>query len=112
MTPEQLAIFFHETYERLAPSYGYETRKDTRAFDSESANGRLMIAVCGEVLPLFSDEIEQLRNEDEVHWKTRRTLLRKIERLHAALAFARSVIKSGEGWTTACEEMLQVEMRS
>lgn len=37
---------FHETYERLAPQFGYETRAETRAFDPDSANGRLMIAVC------------------------------------------------------------------
>jgi hypothetical protein len=51
MTPEQeIAIRFHETYERLAPDYGYETRKDTREFDPDSANGKLMIAVCNEVM--------------------------------------------------------------
>ncbi len=44
------AIQFHETYERLAPQFGYETRPDTKAFDPDSPNGRLMIAVCGEVL--------------------------------------------------------------
>jgi len=44
-----LAERFHEAYERLAPSYGYETRPDTKAFDPFSANGRLMIAVCGEL---------------------------------------------------------------
>jgi hypothetical protein len=41
---------FHEAYERLAPSFGYATREDTRAFDPESANGKLMIAVCSEML--------------------------------------------------------------
>ena len=45
-----LAIRFHETYERLAPSFGYETRTDTRRFDPESKNGRLMVAVCAELL--------------------------------------------------------------
>lgn len=45
-----LAIEFHETYERLAPSFGYETRKETRAFDPSTPNGRLMVAVCGELL--------------------------------------------------------------
>lgn len=45
-----LAEQFHETYERLAPQFGYETREDTRAFDPESANGRLMIAVCRELI--------------------------------------------------------------
>ena len=36
-----LAIRFHETYERLAPNYGYETRLDTRAFDPTSKNGKV-----------------------------------------------------------------------
>lgn len=40
---------FHDVYERLAPSFGYETRKDTKIFDPETPNGRLMIAVCEEV---------------------------------------------------------------
>lgn len=46
----RLAIKFHDTYERLAPQFGYETRPDTKAFDPESPNGKLMIAVCGEIL--------------------------------------------------------------
>lgn len=45
-----LALRFHETYERLAPSFGYETRTETRAFDQATPNGRLMVAVCGELL--------------------------------------------------------------
>jgi hypothetical protein len=43
---EQMARRFHETYERLAPQFGYTTRTDTREFDPESPNGKLMIAVC------------------------------------------------------------------
>lgn len=49
MTPTEIAKEFHDTYERLAPSFGYETRKDTKQFDPTSPNGRLMIAVCAEV---------------------------------------------------------------
>ena len=45
---EQRARFFHDTYERLAPSFGYETRKDTKKFDPTTSNGQLMIAVCKE----------------------------------------------------------------
>lgn len=48
---EAWARLFHDTYERLAPSFGYETRKETRRFDPSSPNGRLMIAVCA-ALPL------------------------------------------------------------
>jgi hypothetical protein len=41
-----MARAFHDTYERLAPQFGYETRLSTRTFDPESANGKLMIAMC------------------------------------------------------------------
>lgn len=51
---QQLALIFHETYERLAPQFGYETRADTKAFDPESPNGRLMIAVCTELRAALS----------------------------------------------------------
>jgi len=44
-----LAAWFHETYERLAPQYGYETKQETRAFDATTPNGKLMIAVCREL---------------------------------------------------------------
>jgi hypothetical protein len=50
MNSLELAILFHETYERLAPSFGYETRTDTRVFDPQSKNGKLMVAVCRELL--------------------------------------------------------------
>lgn len=53
MTNLELAILFHETYERLAPSFHYSTRHLTRKFDPDSPNGRLMIAVCGEVFDRY-----------------------------------------------------------
>lgn len=52
----EIAKRFHEAYERLAPSFGYETRTETRAFDPTTPNGRLMIAVCGEI----GDQIEKM----------------------------------------------------
>ncbi len=64
MNPLDLAILFHETYERLAPTFGYETRVESRAFDPESKNGQLMIAVCAELrsrrsgIWLLSDETD------------------------------------------------------
>lgn len=42
---------FHDTYESLAPQFGYETRPDTKSFDASSPNGKLMIAVCETLLP-------------------------------------------------------------
>lgn len=41
----ELARLFHDKYEALAPVYGYETRTETREFDPQSKNGRLMVAV-------------------------------------------------------------------
>lgn len=52
-TDFMVALAFHEAYERLAPSFGYTTRPETRAFDSNSANGKLMIAVIGEIRALL-----------------------------------------------------------
>lgn len=46
---EALARMFHEAYERLAPDFGYVTRKESRTFDPTTLNGRLMIAVCNEL---------------------------------------------------------------
>lgn len=49
---ERLARAFHEAYERLAPSFGYETRRDSAVpwEDVPEPNRSLMIAVAGEVL--------------------------------------------------------------
>jgi len=46
----ELAKLFHDTYEKLAPTYGYETRSGTKIFDPASPNGKLMIAVCKIIL--------------------------------------------------------------
>ena len=52
ISAEDLARRFHQTYERMAPQYGYETRPESRvAWDNvPEANRRLMIAVCAEIL--------------------------------------------------------------
>jgi hypothetical protein len=49
---ETLARRFHETYERLAPSFGYTTRPETAVPWEQipEQNRRLMIAVCEELL--------------------------------------------------------------
>lgn len=52
----ELAGIFHHTYERLAPKYGYVTRMDTREFDVDSKNGRLMIEVCRNIIEYLTEE--------------------------------------------------------
>ena len=49
---EGLAKMFHEIYERLAPQYGYETRKSSQTeWDNVPDNNKqLMIATCAELL--------------------------------------------------------------
>lgn len=46
---------FHSAYERLAPKFGYRTRKETRCFDPDSLNGQLMIAVMKELEWMFKE---------------------------------------------------------
>ena len=45
-----VAMRFHYHYEKMAPVFGYETRAETKVFDPTSKNGRLMIAVCEQML--------------------------------------------------------------
>jgi HK97 family phage portal protein len=58
MTPEQLAHFFHDTYEKLAPDFRYQTRKSSAVAwkDVPENNKNLMIAVAGEVLKKLDKE--------------------------------------------------------
>lgn len=56
--PEMLARYFHDEYERLAPSFGYETREaSAKPWEQVPENNRrLMMAVCTSVLlRFFSD---------------------------------------------------------
>lgn len=50
---EALAQRFHEAYERLAPLFGYETRRNSAKPWAEvpENNRKLMEAVCAEILP-------------------------------------------------------------
>ena|SRR5687767_592094 len=58
LTPEALARLFHETYERFAPEYGYETRRETAVpwDDVPEPNRSLMIAVAAEILDELQGE--------------------------------------------------------
>lgn len=49
---ERVAQRFHETYERLAPDFGYQTREASAKpwADVPQQNRDLMIAVCAELL--------------------------------------------------------------
>ncbi len=53
---------FHNTYEKLASEYTYETREDTKVFDINSNNGKLMYATVNEIVSPILKENEQLKN--------------------------------------------------
>lgn len=63
MTAEELAQLFHETYEELAPDFGYTTRKSSAVPWSEvpEPNRSLMIAVAEKVL----DKMKENNKEEE-----------------------------------------------
>lgn len=46
----RLARRFHGFYEQSASAFGYKTKKETKEFDPESPNGRLMAWVCYEIV--------------------------------------------------------------
>jgi len=52
MDAEQLAMLFHKTYEELAPSFNYETRKASAKpwIEVPENNRKLMIAVAEKIL--------------------------------------------------------------
>jgi hypothetical protein len=56
LSAEQLAQRFHETYERLAPAFGYATRPESAKPWAEvpENNRRLMIAVAADVLAFLT----------------------------------------------------------
>jgi hypothetical protein len=73
----QIARKFHKVYEKLAPEFGYTTRPETREFDENSSNGKLMIAVCKEVV---LKELDRAREEVLLELLERKTNY-KIERV-------------------------------
>ena len=115
MSAEQLAKRFHETYERLAPAFGYKTRRASAVPWEEvpEPNRQLMIAVAAELLRAEASW-EQAAVKQLQHWcvaiderdEAREIAERRadqIGRLMEALKSAVSSIKSGEPWhETGC----------
>lgn len=55
---------FHDMYEKLASEYNYETREDTKVFDINSNNGKLMYATVNEIVSPILKENKQLKEEN------------------------------------------------
>lgn len=91
MEAEDLARRFHETYERLAPEFGYETRKETKVpWEKVPRNNRQLItAVCAEVM--FGVLVESIGQLEE---------LRRVVRLFMGA----TATSAGDGIALANEE--------
>ena len=78
MDSKMLAEQFHAAYEELAPSFGYETRKDTKDFDPSTPNGQLMIAVChkvvGPLLVVYEAALVVCSEGVQHHWEAMNVL--------------------------------------
>lgn len=90
---EELARQFHEAYERLAPSFGYETRKESAVpwDDVPEQNRSLMVAVCAEVLSdrvLAAEQHAQAESETNQRLHERVAMLERIAM--AAMRYERS----------------------
>ena len=61
---------FHDTYEKLASEYTYETREDTKVFDINSNNGKLMYATVNEIVsPILKENKKQKEVIDKANKK-------------------------------------------
>jgi len=96
---EEVARLFHDTYEKLALKYGYETREDTKEFDSDSPNGRLMIAVCKKVIK----KVEDTTKKDMIE-KIEKGLKMEEHKLHPHALLNRTV-SMGLGYNKAVKEI-------
>jgi len=99
-TPLSLAQHFHNLYERAAPEFGYETRTETRAFNPESSNGKLMIAVCSEILRDFNAALVV------AYASCKETVQTAHSECSAALAAEREKLKRAQDFSYLCHQQL------
>lgn len=85
---ESIARAFHETYERLALNFGYETRPESAVpwEDVPEQNKALMCAVAAEVFPWVSHHLMDLLRQD-VELKRLRDRVRGVPHEAHCLAF-------------------------
>ena len=72
---------FHDTYEKLASEYTYETREDTKVFDINSNNGKLMYATVNEIVSPILKENEQLKADYGTQAQIERDMLQQENKI-------------------------------
>ena len=72
---------FHDTYEKLASEYTYETREDTKVFDINSNNGTLMYATVNEIVSPILKEHEKLKADYGTQAQIERDMLQQENKI-------------------------------
>lgn len=118
---KEIAKFFHETYEKLAPSFGYETRPESAVpwEDVPQQNRALMVAVAGRVMEKFesdrvalSDRVEAAEravdDADRVAGAAQRQMRVMLDKwdanAQAQFAAEARVEANGAAWRECCKE--------
>jgi len=55
ITPEMLALMFHDAYRFFALTHGYRIQEDTRELDLSSTNGKIIVSTCELLLAQLKD---------------------------------------------------------
>lgn len=109
---KELVLQFHNTYEELAPKFGYETRKDTREFDFNSNNGKLMYATIEKVVKPILNRLEQLEQENKELKEAKKSMREKLHNAHRAwVKWERKAIQAKQVFEqkkTECKQLTKV----
>lgn len=105
MDAEQIARLFHETYEELAPQFGYETREASRKpwKDVPEKNKKLMIAVAEKVFEIKKKQAAEDCVEDCA-------VVDDNKYLREAVSLLNSMILSGEEHTEESRKIVKQVM--
>jgi|GEM_PF-3718965 len=82
-TNSDWAIRFHKLYEKSAHKFGYVSRLETREFDANSPNGKLMTYVCNKIIQEAQQSLkDKILDEIEYErWECRHTKEQSLENI-------------------------------
>ena len=105
MDAEFMAKLFHDTYEKLAPDFGYKTREASAKpwFEIPENNRKLMIAVAEKVLSVQKKQTEDDCVEDCAVIDSNMELVKTIGLLN-------SMIEGSENHTDASRAMVKTAL--
>ena len=97
---------FHNTYEMLSPKFNYETRKDTKKFDFDTPNGKLMYATVEKIILPILKENQKLKEQLEASEKARKEAIDKLKTL--GKFDGEKCTRSSKLWTADFNELISI----